>query len=242
MELFVLKIEKIQDGKMTFLFPVLLKIDNLYFLVDCGYEDDYATIEAQLSTYGLTLKDLTGVIITHDDIDHLGSLKLIKDANPNLQVYCGQHEQDSVVGLVKSERLVQAEQSLDSMPEEYKPWALNFIERLKNIKRVKVDKTLVDGDSFENEITIVHTPGHTAGHISLFHAESKTLIAGDAIVFENGAFDIANPAFTLDIEAALKSVKKIRALAPLTIICYHGGIVNVDIDNKLAGLIEKYSS
>ncbi len=241
MELFILKIEKIQDGRMLSLFPVLLKNDSRNFIVDCGYEDDYSNLEAELAAHKLTIKDLSGIIITHDDIDHLGSLKLIKDVNPDILVYCGEQERDSVAGIVKSERLMQAEQSLESMPEEYKGWALNFIEQLKNIKRVEVNRTLADGDSFENTITIIHTPGHTKGHISLFHAESKTLIAGDAIVYENGAFDIANPAFTLDIEAALKSVKKIRALAPLSIICYHGGMVNVDIDNKLTELIEKYS-
>lgn len=39
----------------------------------------------------------------------------------------------------------------------------------------------------EAELDILHTPGHTAAHTSLWHAESGTLLAGDA-VFSQGSF------------------------------------------------------
>lgn len=50
---------------------------------------------------------------------------------------------------------------------------------------------------------ICFTPGHTPGHISLYFLQSKTLVAGDAVVIENGVLDIANPQFALDLEAAV---------------------------------------
>lgn len=39
----------------------------------------------------------------------------------------------------------------------------------------------------EAALEILHTPGHTAGHTSLWHEPSGTLLAGDA-VFSHGAF------------------------------------------------------
>ncbi len=92
----------------------------------------------------------------------------------------------------------------------------------------------------EHGILVVHTPGHTKGHISLFHPKTKTLVAGDSMVIENGKLNIANPSFTLDIKSAVKSLEKIKKLNPCKIICYHGGILEEDINEKLTELIDKF--
>ena len=58
--------------------------------------------------------------------------------------------------------------------------------------------------------------------------------------YENGIFEIANPAFTPDLDAAIESVKKIMRFDIDTIICYHGGVVRNDIREGLAALISRY--
>ncbi len=242
MKLIVLKIEKIIEGENVILFPVLIQQKNRYYLVDCGYEETFEELKSELELLGIGINDLTGVIITHDDYDHLGSLKQLKQSNKNLKIYCGEYEKDSVSGVTKSERLIQAELSLDEMPKEYKNWAINFIQKLTNIKRVNVDKGLADKEYLEDDILVIHTPGHTKGHISLFLTESRILIAGDAMVIENGAFNIANPSFTLDMKSAIKSVEKIKTLNPRKVICYHGGILDKEVDKKLNELIDKYKN
>ncbi|RIH66668.1 MBL fold metallo-hydrolase [Mariniphaga sediminis] len=242
MKLNVLKIEKIIDGENKVIFPVLIQNENRNYLVDCGYEETFEELKSELESFGIGINDLTGVIITHDDYDHLGSLKLLKKDNVNLKIYCGEYEKDSVSGITKSERLIQAESTLDDMPTEYKDWSINFIQKLKNVQRVSVDKELVDMEYFERDIIVIHTPGHTKGHISLFYPKTKILIAGDSLVIENEEFNIANPSFTLDIKSAIKSVEKIKGLNPHTIICYHGGIMDRDINNKLTELIDKYKN
>jgi glyoxylase-like metal-dependent hydrolase (beta-lactamase superfamily II) len=195
-----------------------------------------------LKALGIEPEDLTGVIITHDDHDHLGGLHQLKQKNSSLKIICGEHEKDSVSGKIKSERLVQAEMSLNTITEEYKSWALNFIEKLKKVQRFDVDEVLRDNAIFEEELIVIHTPGHTKGHVSLFLPKEKTVIAGDALVIENGEFNIANPAFTLDMQKALKSAEKIKNLNPLKIICYHGGIMDENVNKKLAVLLEKYKN
>lgn len=124
--------------------------------------------------------------------------------------------------------------------DEYKNWTIGFIDSLKSIQRFEVDKTFDGGKNFEEDLQIVHTPGHTKGHISLFIRSRKKLISNDALVIEEGEFEIANPAFTLDLEAALASVQKIKVLNPEKIFCYHGGTMDENMDTKLDSLLSRY--
>lgn len=238
----VLRIEKTIDGEQVVFFPALLRHAGRNYLVDCGYDETSDELENELKALDVEPGDLTGVIITHDDHDHLGGLRKLKQKNKNLKVICGEHEKDSVSGKIKSERLIQAEVSLNTIPVEYKDWAMNFIEKLKKVERFAVDEVLSDNAIFEDELIAVHTPGHTKGHISLFLPKEKTVIAGDALVIENGEFNIANPAFTLNMQQALKSVEKIKNFNPLKIICYHGGIIDKNVNEKLEALLGSYKN
>ena len=154
----------------------------------------------------------------------MGGAAELKRLNPGLKIFCGAEEADSVCGKVKSERLIQAENSLDSMPERARKWALSFIEMLMNTPKVPVDVLLGDGDEVVEGIVAVSTPGHTKGHISIYLPGSSTVITGDALVLEDGRLNIANPQYTLDLDRANESAEIIRALDAKTIICYHGGV------------------
>lgn len=79
----------------------------------------------------------------------------------------------------------------------------------------------------------IHTPGHTPGHVSLWHEPSRTLIAGDAVITtaQESAYDVAlqipeihGPPryFTSDWEAAERSAGVICALRPKTLLTGHG--------------------
>jgi glyoxylase-like metal-dependent hydrolase (beta-lactamase superfamily II) len=70
-------------------------------------------------------------------------------------------------------------------------------------------------------LQIVATPGHTAGHISVFDPDSAVLIAGDALN-NNGALTGANPRFTQDMAQAQASIGVLAALPVRTILFGHG--------------------
>ncbi len=104
------------------------------------------------------------------------------------------------------------------------------------------DTFSADGKHFFGDgAVVIPTPGHTPGHISIYISASKTLIAADAVVLENSEFHIANPQFTLDLEQALVSVKKLLQLDIETMICYHGGVIEDKINQKLERLVARYS-
>jgi glyoxylase-like metal-dependent hydrolase (beta-lactamase superfamily II) len=240
MKIQTFEIHKQIDNNEVILYPTLLEIKGKYFLVDCGYEETFLEFITELSKLGVDLDDLHAILISHDDIDHIGALRLFKDKNPNLIIYSSEIEEPSISGKIKSERLEQAEQSLLALPQEYKAWALQFINQLKSIKRIEVDATLKNNEIIDDEVEVIFTPGHTKGHISFYIPSEKTVIANDALVIEEENFDIANPMFTLDMCQAIKSVELIKEVQPEIIICYHGGIAKDNISQKLTELIAKY--
>ena len=236
------EVRKFINRNEVVLYPTLIDTNDKKYLIDCGYEETFAEFVAGLNNLGVEITDLHAILISHDDIDHLGALTLFKSKNPDLLIYSSRVEEPYISGKVKSERLQQAEDSLSTLPEAYKPWALQFIDQLWRIKRIDVDLLLEDKDKIDNEIEVIFTPGHTKGHISFYIPSQRTLIANDAIVIEEGRFEIANPAFTLDLKQAIKSVEKIKELAVEKIICYHGGVTEDNISEKLTDLINRYKT
>lgn len=79
----------------------------------------------------------------------------------------------------------------------------------------------------------IHTPGHTAGHVSFFRDEDRVLIAGDAFVTTKQESLTAiiqqrpelhgPPAFyTSDWDAARLSVERLAGLELIVFACGHG--------------------
>ena len=78
-----------------------------------------------------------------------------------------------------------------------------------------------------------HTPGHTAGHISLWREKDRTLLAGDALATMNldswvsqitEKREFCNPPapFTTDWQAAQRSVEFLASLEPKVVGAGHG--------------------
>lgn len=69
---------------------------------------------------------------------------------------------------------------------------------------------------------VVHTPGHTPGHISLLDPMTMVLVAGDAMNGVDGGVGGANPEFTPDMATADASVRKLAQLDFDTVYFGHG--------------------
>lgn len=92
----------------------------------------------------------------------------------------------------------------------------------------------------------IHTPGHTPGHVSFFRDDDRTLIAGDAFVTvkQESALAVLSqrrevhgpPAYyTMDWDAARRSVEDLAALAPVIAGTGHG--VPISGEELHAGLL-----
>lgn len=218
---------KYQFGDLEgIIHPVILKDDNEMILIDCGYVGFMPVIEDAIRAENLDCNQLTKILITHHDHDHMGALADFKQKYPNIKIVASEIEAPYITGEKKSLRLEQAEALQNSLSEEQKSFGKAFCEILKSVKPVKVDLLVHNGEVMNwcGGCEIIGTPGHTPGHISLYIKDKRTLITGDAAVLENSQLVIANPQFTIDIESATRSISKILDYDAETYICYHGGI------------------
>lgn len=100
---------------------------------------------------------------------------------------------------------------------------------------------------------LIHTPGHTPGHVSFFRESDRTLLVGDAFCTTKpeSFFEAAlvqqpelhgPPAyFTSDWAAAKASVEKLAALNPVTVVPGHGKpISGAGVPSELARLASKF--
>jgi glyoxylase-like metal-dependent hydrolase (beta-lactamase superfamily II) len=97
-----------------------------------------------------------------------------------------------------------------------------------------------------------HTPGHSPGHISLFRAADRLLIAGDAVATADQASvyssftqqtELSGPPayFTIDWDMAERSVSMLASLRPAVLAAGHGRpISNVTLAADLAALARDF--
>ena len=100
----------------------------------------------------------------------------------------------------------------------------------------------------------VHTPGHAPGHVSLFRPADRLLIAGDAVTTtrQESVFSVMTqkaelngpPAyFTIDWDAAHRSVSTLASLKPVTVASGHGPTMRGDeMPRRLAELARDFES
>ena len=73
-----------------------------------------------------------------------------------------------------------------------------------------VDHFLQDGDAVSCkgvEIGVIHTPGHTPGHLSFYFAPEAMLFAGDALAVVNGVFAAQNVRYAAEQISRLFQVR-----------------------------------
>ncbi|MDH3464288.1 MAG: MBL fold metallo-hydrolase [Acidimicrobiia bacterium] len=78
-----------------------------------------------------------------------------------------------------------------------------------------------DGDRVF-DLTIIETPGHTVGHISVLDGPAAILVAGDAVNTNGGTLNGSDPAFTADPDAARATIAKLAGFDFEVILPGHG--------------------
>ncbi|KOS28140.1 hydrolase [Bacillus anthracis] len=197
--------------------PILLWNDEMAVLIDTGFPGQFEDIQVEMKRVGVSVDKLKVVILTHQDIDHIGSLPdLLENGVSDIKVYA--HELDK--------RYIEGDLPL-----------LKDVH-VENPPKGKVSDTVIDGQELPycGGILILHTPGHTPGHISLYLKQSKTLIAGDSMYSVNGKLGGIHAPTTLNIMEAHQSLKKYLNLDIESVVCYHGGLSKGNIKIQLQNL------
>ena len=215
------EILEITDERGT-LYPVLVWDDEHVVLIDTGLPGQIELLTGAVAKAGFSVEKITDVIITHQDMDHIGCAKTI--AGFGAKVYAHKTEAPYIQGDKTPIKIADMEKRLSELNEGERA----FYERMKKgapYFYVHVDYLLNDGEilDFCGGIQVIHTPGHTPGHMALLLKQSNCLVAGDAANIVNGVLSGANPQYTHDMVEAQSSFKKIINHNPSRIFCYHGG-------------------
>jgi glyoxylase-like metal-dependent hydrolase (beta-lactamase superfamily II) len=232
-DVYVLPLPIVRNGQTNY-FNVSLIVDESQgaTLVDTGLPGQNDAIGAALTEANLAISDLKCIILTHQDIDHVGTLHDLVQAS-RARVLAHATEVAAIDGttpprFARPEVLAQRPE-MRAVAERFQP--------------THVDQPLEDGARLElaGGVRVVFTPGHTAGHMCLYLERSKTLIAGDALTASDGQLRGPNEGATQDMKTASQSVRKLAELDVQTIICYHGGVVQEDATGQLRRVAQEMS-
>ena len=67
-------------------------------------------LEEELHQHGLSVNQLTGLVLTHHDHDHMGAAAALKKLNSNIKIYSSSAEAPFISAQEKPLRLCQAEE------------------------------------------------------------------------------------------------------------------------------------
>jgi hydroxyacylglutathione hydrolase len=143
---------------------VLSDVTGACVVVDpgCYHRHERDELVAYIENAGLRLEK---VLNTHCHIDHiLGNAMLVKRYNVPLVAH-----KDDLYNLVGAEAFARMYNlSIDPSPQP--------------------DLFVEEGDVVEfgnTKLEVLFTPGHSAGHVSFFHRESKQVFSGDVLFFDS---------------------------------------------------------
>jgi glyoxylase-like metal-dependent hydrolase (beta-lactamase superfamily II) len=184
-------------------------------LVDSGIASTpQEVIFPYLNSQGLKPNDISRLLITHANADHCGGAYAIKKASPNAVIMC--HELDAL-------RVENYQLQLEAVFEPLVEILPNIVQTQSAIRRlvgpgVQVDRRL-HGDEWlalseDWSIQILHTPGHSVGHVIVHDPVHRCAFVGDAVLGEGqelGDGQLSFPFYT-DVENYLSTIETIREL------------------------------
>ena len=190
-------------------------------VIDSGLKGNDRKIVRAIRELGRKPEEIRTLLITHHHADHVGSLAALLAssgaaawAHPlDAPIIAGEKprppaNKSSMLGLVLGP-------IVSRLPQNNPPPA-----------RPNHDATSGAIIPVAGGVQVIHTPGHTAGHVSyLMPGHGGVLFAGDAAGHVFGRLGKPALIFTEDMAAAKESIRKLAALEFDTACFGHGGVL-----------------
>lgn len=185
-------------------------------LIDAGYGLRRALwrILDAVKRHGVHVERL---VITHGHVDHFSGARELRR---RLGCVVMAHEADEPY--IRSPSRLLAEDPFFSGSWWSRGLGYASLKLLAGLAPTPVDETLRDGDRLrlvDGELRVVHTPGHTEGHICLLEEDRGILFTGDHII-EGGVSWILPPRG--DAGKYVESLRRIATLPARLILPGHG--------------------
>ena len=151
---------------------------NSLTLIDTGSPNTEQKIFDAIAEAGFKPSDLTRIVLTHHHPDHAGSAAAIA-AQLNIPIWAYESEAADL------ERGLFGRLPLTVAPGLFSKILYRLFiksQRFEGYPPVHIARRLRDGEVLPilGGVEVIHTPGHSAGHIALLLQPERLLIAGDA--------------------------------------------------------------
>lgn len=167
-------------------------------LIDCGVRGYHETLFDYIRKTGRDPEEIALGVFTHAHPDHIGGALYVRD-----EVGCefAAHGYDAPW-------IEDVDRQFQERPV---PGFHGIVEG-----GASVDRMLAGGDEIDlgggDALEVIHTPGHSRGHIALFHPRTRALFSGDAIPVPGGL-----PIYT-DAAEALASIRRLQQLEGVDVL------------------------
>ena len=198
--------------------------DDAVLLVDTGLDESIrGSLEPYLRSLGISPERIRYVINTHADFDHVGGNAAIKALAPGCVLMCGEDDRRQIndIDLMIGERY--GEFGVHGVVESED--TNSFIRSVT--KTAPVDIGLRGGERIDlggRVLDILHTPGHSWGHVAVHDPASDSLMIGDAVLF-NGLLTAdgraAFPPTYRYVDTYRGTIRRLSAMSPSAVLTAH---------------------
>jgi glyoxylase-like metal-dependent hydrolase (beta-lactamase superfamily II) len=217
-------IHRVADGPVNW---YLVEDEDGVTIVDAGLPTSWNALGWGLAEIGRRRSDVKAVVLTHAHFDHVGfAERARRELGIPVYLHAGDrplsrhplrydHERHPALYLLNPGGAM----LIGQMMARGAPLTRGIAE----VADLQADGTL----DVPGRPRIIHTPGHTHGHVALHFGDRDALIAGDAVVTldpytaKTGPRLVARAA-TADTERALASLDALSATGARTVLTGHG--------------------
>lgn len=187
-------------------------------LIDAGLPGNGKAVLATLTQLRIAPGDLKYILVTHADADHYGAANEIRAATGALVN----------ASAVEAEAMAAGRSSRPLTPKGFERLFYGLLSPLIRAKPTLVDGVFCEGDHI-GDLTVVASPGHTPGHISLLLEQRSVLFAGDSIQIKGGRPAPSAGGNTWDADLAWHMYRKqMELLAGSGYLCCGHGYCHIE--------------
>jgi glyoxylase-like metal-dependent hydrolase (beta-lactamase superfamily II) len=203
----------------------LVEADGGFTLVDAGLPGFYDQLEAFLRSRGRTVADVDVLLLTHAHGDHVGIAEKVRRAGVPVRIHALDAEQ------ARTAKNHPREGGMLPYFRHRQTWRLLAMGvRNGAVKPVKIAEVALLGEGeldVPGRPQVIHTPGHSPGHVVFHFAGQGALIAGDALCTWNPLTGRPGPqimpgAFSFSNAQAVESLGRIEPIEAGALLVGHG--------------------
>ncbi len=206
-------------GSPEYLGCYVIETGDGVALVDPGPTSTLAALEDGLRLGGLSIDNVSAILLTHIHLDHAGATGTLVARNPSIRVYV--HRRGAPHMTDPTRLLASAERVYGDMMDEL--WGEFVGVTEANVEALDGGEAIHIG---AREIVVEHTPGHAKHHVGYFDPSTGAAYVGDTlgIRIDNRPYVMpATPPADVDLAGWEDSAAKIRAWNPTLLCLTHFG-------------------